>query len=1087
MDLHQEAWGAISDRKGLRKKFEAAAKKDDDAGLALARFDALLEHDEVGAALRVEGPQSVALILPLAMATCLAADDDEEEDEGEELIEKIDGLLGKLKFVFTLDAAPSLHQVIAKAQKQAKAVRANKKTASQGDGWDMVEGRAAAALARLGDTKEAERLVGKYPSLRTVLLPRGVGVADAIKQLEKDEEDEEDSLRTIAELLLVLAEAKVTDAVPGMIRYLHSGIFIHACDALATIGDPRAIEPVKKMLRETCGEDWSVNIHRLAAEHVLRVVAGEKLPLDLARKSVTWPQIDYRSTGPEALVLRKMAITALILHGDEADREVVRRQIRSPYRIVRDAALAAFDAPPVLTVWDQGRIAFAKKKGGVKALIAALEDPNALFPDLIVKALAEDNKAKAPEVTAFMLREIEERMAAYPHFDDDIELDADIDTYVEVASELGLKKPFAASKNPWVRTRILEEDEEKFAKSDEEERKEKDRGPRKVTVTRLDHPAYFFGDVTKATLADQAERVLLVAGAKTYLFDPQKSERLSEGSADGPVSAAILTADGKRYALAVGNKISVHDDDDKATLVARIETSHEVSAMAFDPEGGKLLAVGTKSGALRFFDAASGKEVTATEGLKDAPGAIRGVGWLSAKRCVFLADKAKKSMLIDIDVPKAKRGADVAIDFSERMVVSGKTLVTWTDKMIRVHDAKLAPKVKIAIDADDDDDDDDDKDAKKVLDVAIENEKGVIVRYADRVERIKFSGKAPKHETVSHMTIEHLLASTNRIYGVAAGAMTRFHEDKKGKVAAGCHYDHVKGIGVLPNGEGVITSGWEGRVLRWSPEGGLATTLYDRKERVDWLAMTPNGERAYFDDEKNVRMIDTATGEVSIIVGGEKVEKDLAKHMPEVKSVAASDDLLVWGDNNGFVHIVNAKTGEETASVQIGDDDVESVAIDQVGNVYGGLENGTIACIDEKSGTKKWSRVEHGRDVLDGELHGNPHRNVAYLHAQGRQLASLASDHTVRVFDGPTGERKLRCYRNVGIFNHVRISPDNSRIAFTYNNDLEVWRIEDGKMECSVDELPTSGESEPTAVAWVNDRELLVGTEGGAIYRVTLQ
>jgi len=1073
--LLDDAWAAVLSNPGsVRKSFETAAKKDDDVGLALARFDAMEEHEDVAAALRAEGEASTALVLPLVMAACL---------EGEAEPRKVDHYLAQVKFLCTPKCSPALHQIIAKAQKQAALLRAKPKTKEDGDRWALIEGRAAGSLARFGETKEAERLLGTFPSLRTVLLPHGIGIKDAINHLEKlIASEEEDELRDSATLLKLLAGAKATDAVPIMIRFLRSGIFMHALDALATIGDPRGVDAARRLLKETSGDEWHVNIIKLACEHVLRVVAGEKFPLDLARRSLNWPTRDYKTFNPESTTLREMAMTALILHGDAKDRALVKRSIQAPYRSMREVAAKAFDKPPVLTAWDQGRIAFTKKNksAGMKALAAALEDPKAIFLDLVIADLAEDTKSR-PAVAAFIVREIEAQMN-YPHYDEDYELDTDIQAYVDagegIASSPAGKKLFAASKNPWVRVRILGEDEDAFTEKDDAAAAKLEKGPRKVAIARVDHPPYFFPRTTQAVVADDAEAVFIVEGdSELHLFDPQKSVRVAHVTEEGkPITALAISADGARFAYARGNKITVRVSKTAAEL-SLAEMSSGVTALAFDPEG-KLLAAGSEKGALRIFDAKTGKETLGS--LKDAPGPVRGVGWMSVKRCVFLADKAKKSLLVDVDVPKEKR-ADVAIDIHATMLaVRGKTVATANAEVIRVHDAKLAPKVKI----------DGDEKAKAILEIALEGEKSLYVRYAERIDRIRFGGKAPKSERVGYQSVDRLLAAGERIYGMSDGSMTRFHEDKKGKVAEGVHYDHVNGIGVLPDGD-VITIGWEGRVLRWKPEGGVAKTLFDRKGRVDSFAVSPNGERAYFDDEKNVRMIDIATDEVTVIVGGEDVEKDIAKHMPEVESIGANDDYLAWGDNHGVVHIVRASTGEETAAVTLSEDDVESCTIDAAGNVYAGSEKGELACIDAKTGTKKWARVEHGIDVLNGQLHGNPHRNCAYVHAGGAGplMASLASDHTVRVFDGPSGERKLRVYRNVGIFNQVKLSPDQKRFAFTYGYELEVRKTEDGELECTVSgaDLPGSNGKELTAVAWIDNTHVWVGTEGGALYRVTLE
>jgi WD40 repeat protein len=459
---------------------------------------------------------------------------------------------------------------------------------------------------------------------------------------------------------------------------------------------------------------------------------------------------------------------------------------------------------------------------------------------------------------------------------------------------------------------------------------------------------------------------------------------------------------------------------------------------------------------------------------------------------VFLADKGKspaggakpKSELVDVDVSmgwSGKKVSRVPVASSTMLAANGKLLATGGGKSVRLHDAKLRTKVEADCEA-------------AVVGLAVESEKALIVATEASVVRVRVGGKVPKEEFVSRGAVHLLGATGSRVYGFADGEIYRLHDDKAGARPTGAHSDHITRIDLLQGGR-IVTASWDGRVLAWKPEGGIAETLADRGHRVDSIAVTPDGSAVYFTNEKSLLRVAVAVDSKSppkttYVVGGEDVEEDLAEAMPDIEATAATKGRVAWGAD-GSIHIADAG-GREVAAVQAPHD---VLVFDDAGNVYGGGENGTLACVAQ-DGTIRWSRVEHGIDVLNGQLHGNPHRNCAALHARGSLLASLASDNTVRVFDGPSGERKLRYFRDVGIFNGIAISPSEKLLAFTSGSTLEVVDIATVKTVCLLDAgtWPAGARglgglfSRPSlmAIAWIDGDTLLVGAETGALFRVAL-
>jgi WD40 repeat protein len=1040
----QTAWSLVGDSKAANKHYADAAKGRDDVALAIARMETLESPSTIGA-VALEG--AGALVLPLVFAKVSSSEDAQEVNQ----------VLTACRFWLTADAVPALRSTLARV----RSIRADAQKKKKVDSWAVTrwteaETRAAAGLARLGETTEAETLLPTAPGLLPALLTRGIGVAEAIKRMRDLGSGGKASFRDVQSLLPVLATSGNADAAGAMLGLLRTPIAIHALAALATMKDARAIEPARALVRETRGDAWHVNIHRLAAEHVLRA-HGEKFSLDLARSSVDWPFIDYRTYPQEAVALRAMAVSALARHGDERDKARARKYARSHHDAVREAALDAFAKKPALTGWDAGRVVFTKSRGGgTKALLAALADETAVFPYEIVKGLAKDKSAQA-DAARFITKEFEERMAFA--YDDEVEMDADFAVYIEVGESLP-KKIFSASKNPYLRAKILEEDDDVEATSlADAEPPVVDAG---CVVSRFDAPANVWTDgVSHLAVAADAQRALVV-GPRSTLFDTRSCQRVRELGDGSDVTAAAIHPKGDAFAWAKKDRVEIHRDTVASVSIA-------ASSLAFSPDG-KQIAAGTKKD-VTIADT-SGKVL----GTFATSGPVRGVAWLGPKRVVALVDKGKKSAFLDVDVAKSK-AKESATDRAELIAAFGTRMVVTSDgKTSRVFDSKL--KRKLTVDHE-----------TRVHEVAIESERAIIVRRATEdspatiAMRVKIGGKAPVEENLSGyraITGERLGVAGNRVYVIADGELVRCHEDDKASAPAGVHTEQVTGVAVLDDGS-VVTSGWEGRLLLWKASGGQAETLHDQKERIDALARV--GNKVYFDHDRAIKAFDVAPRTLSYVLGGEDIDEDLAKHMPSVESLAAGPTRLAWGDDNGFVHVVNLATGEELASTQIDREDISGMAMDASERVYAGSEKGKLACF-EPDGKLRWSRVETGADVIGGELYGNPHREIAFIAAHEPWIALVSSDDTMRVFDGPSGERVIRSFRGCGIFNGVAFSPSGDRIAYSTGNRFEVIARETGETIASLDVENWRGAGEPTRMAFTDESTIIVGTENGSIFRV---
>ena len=1039
----QTAWSLTGDAKAANKHYADAAKSRDDVALAIARVETL-GTDSTSVAIAIEG--AGALVLPLVFAKAGASQDARE----------VNGLLTACRSWLTVDAIPSLRSLLARVRTTRAEMQKKKKVDRwELERWSEAETRAVAGLARLGETSEAEALLPSMPGLLGALLTRGIGEAEAITRMrELGRAGRKASFRDVQNLLPALAASGNREVGAAMLELLRTPIAIHALAALAKMKDDRAIAPARALLRETRGDAWHVNLHRLAAEHVLRA-HGEKPPLDLARASVDWPFIDYRTYPPEAVALRAMAVSALALHGDDRDKARARKYVRNHHESVREAALGAFAKKPALTGWDAGRVVFTKSKGGAKALLAALADETAVFPHEIVKGLAKEKSAQA-DVARFITKQFEERMPFA--YDDEVEMDADFEAYIEVAESLP-KKIFQASKNAYLRVKVLEEDIESTSLADEEP-PVVDRG---CVVERFDAPANVWASVAHFVVAADAERALVV-GPRSSLFDTKACKRVRDLGDGSDVIAAAIAPKGNTFAWAKKDRVEIHTD---AVATASIAAS----CLAFSPDGTKL-AAGTKKD-VTIVDA-SGKVL----GTFATSGPARAVAWLGPKRIVALVDKGKKSAFLDVDVAKNK-AKESATDPAELLAAFGTRMVATSDgKATRVFDSKLKRKLVVPC-------------SERVHEIAIESERAIVIRRATEgseqtvAKRVKIGGKAPVEENLGQYretSCERLGVAGNRIYVIADGELVRCHTDDKAAPPAGVHTEQITGVVALDDGR-VVTAGWEGRVLLWSASGGEAETLHDQKERID--SLTRVGDVVYFDHDRAIKALDVKSRALTYVLGGEDVDADLAKHMPSVESLAAGPTRLAWGDDNGFVHVVNLATGEELSSAQIAKGDISGMGMDASERVYAGSEGGVLACF-EPDGKERWSRVETG-NVLNGEMYGNPHREIAYIAAHEPWIALVASDDTMRVFDGPSGERVLRCFRGCGIFNGAAFSPSGDRVAYSTGNRFEVVDRKTGDTIASLDVAAWRGADEPTRMAFIDESTVIVGTENGSLFRVRLR
>ncbi len=850
-------------------------------------------------------------------------------------------------------------------------------------------------------------------------------------------EEMEEGRETLASLGRLGLAAKA--AAPAVRALLETGLEPYALEALGVLGE--GLPEAEAALRSIHGEESSTNITLLAAQKVLRL-HGKTHDLGRARR---WLDVPIQRYGfpkvEDAMTIRRLAAEALLALGDDEDKARVRSLISSPYRVMRAVGLSAFGTPPRLVAYDPVRIAWCQKHHGVERLLAALAEPTTVYAEQIVESFAETKDKRVLErLKDFVVAQLEKLPPSESAYQ---KLDPDAEVYCSLAEKWKLGPRLTQVRNAYVRKEVLGENPKQHFEP----------LPPGVRVTRFDrHPMVFQG--AKALyLAPEVDRVLVV-GRELAVVEPHTETRVVELGDGSDVQAAALSGDGARVALARGRSVQLRTLEKEERV---LELPAPVSALAFSP-GGEWLAAAAAN-RLHVFTVADG--VVAAE--HEAPGTIRGVVWPGAKKALLLAEDKTARVLTTIELGKKPKVSSTPLEHGDILALSGKTIAVAADRTLHVLDAKLAPKTTAQA-------------PEAIEALAVVNSKTLVVAAGGKAHRVVLGAKQAWSDAGAPL----FAAATEKHYAIKDARLHRIHSDDA-TPASGFHTSHPQAICRLPDGR-ILTGGWDGRLLAWTPDGGRGTQLFKQEHRIDDIGCDPEGKRVYFNHEKTVRCLELATGKVTDLIGA--MEEDMGGQQSDVESLAVGRDGVAWGDGSGSVHLLDFQ-GVEKWVASVGTDDVESVAVDGEGNVWAGTERGEVGCI-APDGKLRWSRKEHGVDLIACDLYGNPHRCVAEMTARGPWVASLASDSTARVYAAATGERVLRIHERVGIFNVADFSPDATQVAFSCGGNLLIHDVPSGERRLELSIGAVGAYSQVMAVCWLDAKTVVLATEDCSFYRVEL-
>lgn len=1045
-ELIAEAWSAVHDPKHVAQLFAARARDDADAALVLARVD----HEDP-AAHRALAAEQRTLAAPLITSRLFTADPRPAAR--------------LLRSVGDPRSVPRARELLRTTTDEPLRDDLAHVIAAWGDRAARDELALPAAFTPLVATLARHGHSGARVALVTHL-------RSFLNEWHKNSADEWDDAFA---LVTAIGEARVTDAVPLLIASLATPLVCHALHVLAALAAPRAREPARALLRELGGTDaarqWA---YRLAAEHCLNAL-GEPQPLATAR-AVLADLHPVRYGYPkqhEAVELRAHALAALVDRGSDADREQVATYITSPYPELRQVAASSIiklgREVPRLRHLDEPRCRQLLAADGPRALIAALADPHALDRHTAAKLLAASKHREARAAAAGWALTHLESTPNYPtRYLDEDDLDPTSHAALAVLARLHtdrrLRERIAATTSAWARTALFK-DPPVAAPAPPAIR-----GLWHARVRRLDRAPFEFGrEVLGLALDPSGQRLAVVGEHLAQIVDTTTGAPLVALTHElARAHDCAFAPDGSALAVAYhGGHVALFDPATGEHL-RKFEGNgglpQLVKRLAFAPDGEHLAFAGSDGGA-RVVRWRTGEEVWAAP---PGTGSFAAIAFAEDGTCLFSHVKNSRSesnFLVRLDLAtRAARTIRVRTAVWSLARASGRWFAGGDGKKIHLLGSTLRPARTGAL-----------------------TQTGV-VRLATASDGALLAAShtgALLRWDVTTATASTLLADAGKLCALAiaadgttyaAGSSGRVHRltadgTPLARPPGEVHSKQVSGIVALPDGT-TLTSARDFTLLRWPPEFGVAELVH--RDDKPLTSLVADAATAYCGTTRHVTVVDLGTRSTRQLPLGARAE-DL---------VLTADDLHV-ATSDGHVRTFTTNDLSERGTTKVGAP-ATALARSDSGTLLFGSDTGLLAEIDT-AGQISWSRGEFGRDLIDKDPHGDPHRTVVGISAHAGKFAAAAGDGTLRVFDHGALRRTLRLLTPVGLFNNCEFTPDGRFVAVSRSDGLAVFDATTGALAVDLHISAFTGADELTILAFTGPRRALVGAENGGLFEVTLE
>jgi WD40 repeat protein/predicted Ser/Thr protein kinase len=563
------------------------------------------------------------------------------------------------------------------------------------------------------------------------------------------------------------------------------------------------------------------------------------------------------------------------------------------------------------------------------------------------------------------------------------------------------------------------------------------------------------------TLAGHTERLLSAAfspnGARVVTGGLDKTARVWDAATGkelltltghtAAVNSVSFSRDGTRIVTGGGDKTAkVWDANTGKELLTLTGHTGDVTSAAFSPNGARIVTGSTDKTAV-VWDAKNGKELFALRGHKE--------------RVLSAAFSHDGTRIVTGSWDKTAKVWEVPAAKPEGFAAAAKELLTLTGHTAGVSSAAFSPdRARIVTGGWDH--------TARVWDAATGKAQSALDGHTNVVTSVSFSPDGASILTGSW-------DQTARVWEVPSAKPEGFATNPKERLTLKGHTRQVSSAAFSPDGEKVVTAGWDLTAKVWevppARAEGLATNPKERLALkghpgdINLRVLSSDGVRVLTvnpDQIRTAKVWDTTTG------------KDLftVRHANTVTIASFRPDgqQFITGSADRTAKVWDANTGKELLTLA------------HPGVVYAAAlsADGTRAvtgCADKA--VRVWDAIS-GRELHTLSGHTDA-VSFAGFSPDGARIVTGSADQTARVWDATTGAERLTLAGHKERVASAGFSPDGTRLlTSTPTRVVKMWDLGTGKE--LFPHLAFSGRA--SAASFSPDGSRFVTASGGRVGRV---